>query len=437
MYSQAKQRSLRIFLCHASDDKPVVRTLYHRLKADGFSPWLDEEDLLPGQEWQKTIRTAVRSCDVVIVCLTPGSVTKTGYVQREIKFALEIAEEKPEGTLFVVPVRLEEVKLPESLSQWQSADLFRENGYERLTHALSSISADTPDGKLTPAGTGLPYNALTTDEVELLEVLWRTAHIDLNVGLTASDLAKQLDKKENDIEKLLKELGPAGRNLINSGETDLRALLNPQPSRKYQLNYFVLAWPPAAQMVCDLINWSGVPPDRHDYIASVSHTFGWPQDVVRHDILQRAEITGYVAPLPNSYGRITATQRAKEHQAFLGRIAKRSKEWESKDPEGRQLMRSLKTRETRSVVDQIETINAAFDSVSVENKKLTSQIDAYLKGLKDANAERDRLIFWCYFQQGMTANEIANIPSISLSPKGVESTLLRVTRLIRERFLKS
>ena len=39
-------RALMVFLCHASDDKPAVRRLHRRLRADGYSPWLDEEDFL-------------------------------------------------------------------------------------------------------------------------------------------------------------------------------------------------------------------------------------------------------------------------------------------------------------------------------------------------------------------------------------------------------
>jgi hypothetical protein len=39
--------SLRIFLCHASEDKATVRVLYRHLIADGFEPWLDEQNLLP------------------------------------------------------------------------------------------------------------------------------------------------------------------------------------------------------------------------------------------------------------------------------------------------------------------------------------------------------------------------------------------------------
>jgi hypothetical protein len=59
----------RIFLCHAVADKPAVRQLYRRLVSDGVSPWLDEEDLLPGQEWQSEIPKAVRASAAVIVFL--------------------------------------------------------------------------------------------------------------------------------------------------------------------------------------------------------------------------------------------------------------------------------------------------------------------------------------------------------------------------------
>lgn len=54
---QASTPSLRVFLCHTAADKPAVRDLYHRLRADGFEPWLDEEDLLPGQKWQAVLKT--------------------------------------------------------------------------------------------------------------------------------------------------------------------------------------------------------------------------------------------------------------------------------------------------------------------------------------------------------------------------------------------
>jgi hypothetical protein len=133
---RSTKSQLRIFLCHSSRDKQQVRTLYQRLKTEGFKPWLDEENLLPGQDWEREIRKEVSACHVVVVCLSKMSVDKQGYVHREIRLALDEADEKPDGTIFVIPVRLEEVEVPDRLKQWHWADLFKEDGYSRLMSAL-------------------------------------------------------------------------------------------------------------------------------------------------------------------------------------------------------------------------------------------------------------------------------------------------------------
>ncbi|MDO9301931.1 MAG: toll/interleukin-1 receptor domain-containing protein [Anaerolineales bacterium] len=54
-------RRLKVFLCHASQDKPAVRELYKRLAAEKWiDPWLDEENLLPGQDFDLEIYKAAR-----------------------------------------------------------------------------------------------------------------------------------------------------------------------------------------------------------------------------------------------------------------------------------------------------------------------------------------------------------------------------------------
>ena len=110
--SPGEQKALRVFLCHASGDKVLVRNLYKSLKQDGFHPWLDEEDLVPGQDWDEEIRKTVRSSGVVLVCLSSRAVNKEGFVQKEIKFALDCADEKPPGTIFLIPAKLEECSVP-------------------------------------------------------------------------------------------------------------------------------------------------------------------------------------------------------------------------------------------------------------------------------------------------------------------------------------
>ena len=41
------------------------------------------------------------------VFLSVDSVTKEGYLQKEIRQALDVANEKPEGSIFLIPARLD------------------------------------------------------------------------------------------------------------------------------------------------------------------------------------------------------------------------------------------------------------------------------------------------------------------------------------------
>lgn len=51
----------------------------------------------------------------------------------------------------------------------------------------------------------------------------------------------------------------------------------------------------------------------------------------------------------------------------------------------------------------------------------------------EPNFARDYAIFWLYYRQGLTAKAIADLPSIQLTVKGVESTLCRLTKLVRNK----
>src|SRR5688572_30197276 len=97
---------MQIFLCYSSTDKSAARELYDRLRAESFDPWLDVENLKGGQDWDFEIKRAVKRSGVVVVCLSRASVTKEGYVQKELKLALDVADEKPQGTVFIIPLRL-------------------------------------------------------------------------------------------------------------------------------------------------------------------------------------------------------------------------------------------------------------------------------------------------------------------------------------------
>jgi hypothetical protein len=162
---------LKVFLCHASGDKQAVRELYDRLTTDGFLPWLDQKNLIAGQDWRNEITKAVRVSDVVVVCLSKGSVTKEGYVQKEIRLALDVEEEKPEGTIFIIPTRLEEVQVPDRLARWQWVNLYDPDGYGDLVRALNSrYSTNTQE----PRSVAEPPS--TNAENDLTEAMYSAYH---------------------------------------------------------------------------------------------------------------------------------------------------------------------------------------------------------------------------------------------------------------------
>lgn len=65
-----------------------------------------------------------------------------------------------------------------------------------------------------------------------------------------------------------------------------------------------------------------------------------------------------------------------------------------------------------------------------------NEIDEHLRsGAAGPDQERDRMIFWLYFRQGMSTKEIASLPTIRLSSKGVGSVIERLKQSVRDRIL--
>jgi RNA polymerase sigma-70 factor (ECF subfamily) len=75
---------------------------------------------------------------------------------------------------------------------------------------------------------------------------------------------------------------------------------------------------------------------------------------------------------------------------------------------------------------------SSSDQASIERTILFQEIDQLLsKSIPAEELSRSRLIFWLYYRSGLSASAIALLPNIHLTTKGVESVLLRLTRLVR------
>ena len=129
-------KPVQLFLSYTRKDEAAVAQLYERLAAVGLKPWMDQEDILPGEIWQESILHAIRE-----LAFLPG--LRLAQLRRETRCSPAGTARGPgclagklPGDIYLIPVRLEECTVPEQLSQFQWVDIFHSRGWTRLLRAI-------------------------------------------------------------------------------------------------------------------------------------------------------------------------------------------------------------------------------------------------------------------------------------------------------------
>ena len=136
--SESTDSKLIPFLCYAKENSTPVREFRERMKAEAWiDPWFDEEDILPGQMWEERVTEAVHNSHAVIVFLSSIAVRSEGFFHKELKLALDAAAEKPDGTIFIIPIRLDDCDVPDRLMPYQYVDYFGDD--EQKDRVYSSL----------------------------------------------------------------------------------------------------------------------------------------------------------------------------------------------------------------------------------------------------------------------------------------------------------
>jgi hypothetical protein len=126
----------RVFLSYATEDRDKVKGLYGLFKKAGVKPWMDCYDLLPGQNWKREINRQMQNSDFVVLCLSKQSVRKTGFVQRELREAVEMLLNMPEDNIFILPILLDDCEIPEALKDRHYVALGDSAGIPKLLQAI-------------------------------------------------------------------------------------------------------------------------------------------------------------------------------------------------------------------------------------------------------------------------------------------------------------
>lgn len=141
----------RIFLCHASEDKPSVVKLHAALSRAGLCPWLDVRDIPPASNWDRQILGVLRASPVVIACMSSRMLSKGGYVQHELEMARQLASHPTEGSTRLIIVKLENCVIPAAYRGFMTLDLGGTDSTEAVVNAAKAaqlIYTDPRDGQL-------------------------------------------------------------------------------------------------------------------------------------------------------------------------------------------------------------------------------------------------------------------------------------------------
>jgi len=96
------QKRSNIFLSYSSKDRQPVERLAEKLKAQGFEVWTDRE-ILPGEDWQSAIETALDQASVFLFILSENSL---GAPWQELELGMALRSAVGQSKKTVIPVLL-------------------------------------------------------------------------------------------------------------------------------------------------------------------------------------------------------------------------------------------------------------------------------------------------------------------------------------------
>ena len=176
-----------VFISYAREDARYAERLYMDLRIAGVDAWLDTKRLLPGQNWKLEIQRVIRESAYFIALISENSLNKRGFVQSEMKRALDVLDEIPSSQIFLIQARLDNSSpYDEQLQSINWVDLFPsyEKGFERILATLRNLDKVPLEMRDPVSLTGsrapihyTPYRSFTDFMKDLIERLPKSASL--------------------------------------------------------------------------------------------------------------------------------------------------------------------------------------------------------------------------------------------------------------------
>lgn len=129
--------TLNVFISYAKENQTIAENYYSWLEKEGFAPWLDIKKLKVGQNWELEIDRALQKANVVMLLISSTSVSKRGFVQREVKDALDNLRYKRPEDIYIIPIKIEQCDVPDYISnKIQFIDNINNENFEHIKNSL-------------------------------------------------------------------------------------------------------------------------------------------------------------------------------------------------------------------------------------------------------------------------------------------------------------
>jgi hypothetical protein len=146
-----------VFISYSHADSVFANRLYNALHAQGIRAWLDEKEMLPGDDIYEEVQKGIQRWDKVLLCASKSSLNSwwvDSEIDRIFQKERELFKARQKKVLALIPLTLDDFMLSEWSSGkaqevknriaadfrgWEDEAKFKE-GFEKLVHSLRSDS---------------------------------------------------------------------------------------------------------------------------------------------------------------------------------------------------------------------------------------------------------------------------------------------------------
>jgi hypothetical protein len=195
----------KVFISYGREDQKAAERLCTDLQKMGIDVWFDRISLRAGERWKTSIVKAIREVDSVVVLLSKRSANRRGFLNKEIREALDVLDEQPENKPFLIPARLDECESPHlALSELQWIDMFPNwhRGIREIKKSLD-IKINLPPSGDRKARAFLEVNLKGTKSIDsIASAISRRDHV-VSVDLTAGPVDMIIVMEASNFQELL------------------------------------------------------------------------------------------------------------------------------------------------------------------------------------------------------------------------------------------